>query len=154
SQYFLEGRHMRFSFIKKAFLADGQLKARRRRVGQSLSTPAEIRSFLTKTEQLEGRSLLSAVSWVGHGDGHSWTDAANWSTGTIPASNDDVTIDAAAGTAIQGPSAQTSINSLNIAFGNLTLSGGLSIAANSTIGAGATVSVGAGVTLTQLSAYG
>jgi len=33
------------------------------------------------------------VSWTGGGDGRSWRDAANWSTGTVPTASSDVVID-------------------------------------------------------------
>jgi hypothetical protein len=42
-------------------------------------------------EILEKRTLLS-VSWVGTGDGTSWSDPTNWSTGLVPGPNDDVVI--------------------------------------------------------------
>src|SRR5437588_2401040 len=46
-------------------------------------------------EPLEGRVLLSAVSFVGKnggGDGFSWTDPKNWSNGQVPTAADDVTV--------------------------------------------------------------
>lgn len=45
-------------------------------------------------EPLEGRQLLSAVTWDGGGDGVNWTSADNWSDNQVPDGADDVTIDA------------------------------------------------------------
>ena len=42
-------------------------------------------------ETFESRALLAAVSWIG-GSGD-WTDAANWSTGSVPGLDDYVVID-------------------------------------------------------------
>ena len=36
--------------------------------------------------------LAEPVSWTGDGDNNLWSNAANWSTNQLPASNDDVTI--------------------------------------------------------------
>ncbi|HQY89644.1 MAG TPA: hypothetical protein PK402_13405, partial [Tepidisphaeraceae bacterium] len=46
------------------------------------------------SEFLERRSLLASITWDGGGDGTSWSSANNWSTNSIPTSNDDVTINA------------------------------------------------------------
>src|SRR5438105_4054767 len=43
-------------------------------------------------ERLESRVLLTAVTFVGKGDGFSWSDPLNWSTGKVPTIQDDVTI--------------------------------------------------------------
>ena len=41
--------------------------------------------------------LLATVQWTGGGDGTSWSDARNWSTGLVPGTADSVSIAAAAG---------------------------------------------------------
>lgn len=40
-------------------------------------------------------SDAGAVAWTGEGDGTSWFDGANWSTGKVPGSQSDVTVDPA-----------------------------------------------------------
>ena len=59
-----------------------------RRVCRSLPSTEHIRTI----EPLEQRYLLTAVSWISNTDGF-WDDEANWSTGQVPNSGDDVTID-------------------------------------------------------------
>ena len=46
-----------------------------------------------RIEPLESRTLLTAVSWDGGGDGVNWTDPVNWSGNLVPVSADDVVID-------------------------------------------------------------
>ncbi len=43
-------------------------------------------------EPMERRRLFATVSWVTNGDGD-WSNGANWSTGNVPATGDDVQID-------------------------------------------------------------
>ena len=71
------------------------------------------------------RQMLSAVAWVGAGDGHSWSNSSNWSNHAIPSVNDDVTINAAPGTTINGPTAADTINSITITSANLVVNGGV-----------------------------
>jgi IPT/TIG domain len=83
-------------------------------------------------ECMEPRTLLSAVAWTGAAGDNNWDTPANWSTHSIPGSNDDVTIDIAANV-VHANDVIDSINSL-ISTEPLTISGGtLSIAATSTI---------------------
>jgi len=85
--------------------------------------------------------LLSAVSWTAGGDGKNWDDPLNWSTGTLPGSADDVTINIAASVVHSNPVAD-SIKSLT-STQPLTLSGGtLSIAAASSTSGTLTISGG------------
>jgi RHS repeat-associated protein len=111
---------------------------------------------LLRCEPLEGRMLLSTVNWTGNGDGSSWDDYHNWSTGSVPGSGDDVVIStaAAATVTIQSGDAE-SVNSLTTA-GNDTLAitgGSLAVAADSTIAGplamtgGSLRASGSGVTL-------
>jgi hypothetical protein len=51
-------------------------------------------------EQLESRHLLATVNWTGLGDGTSWHDPNNWWGQALPGQNDDVTINAPAGTQV------------------------------------------------------
>ena len=59
-----------------------------------LTTAAHLAArSLEAFEPLEPRTMLALVSWVGTGDGLSWSDPANWRSGTlavVPAANDDV----------------------------------------------------------------
>ncbi len=49
------------------------------------------RGFRLVAESLESRHLLATISWIGGAFG-SWSDSANWDTGRLPNSNDDVII--------------------------------------------------------------
>ena len=80
------------------------------------------------TEMLESRQLLSAVSWVGTGDGTNWDDPNNWDTGTVPDSTSDVTLSVSAPTVIslfdisgQFPNNPKTLQNLNITGSQLTL---------------------------------
>ncbi|MDB5389043.1 MAG: tandem-95 repeat protein, partial [Planctomycetaceae bacterium] len=75
-------------------------------------------------ELFESRVMLSAVSWTGQGDGTTWSDVANWSTGSLPDSTSDVTLNAPAGTTIHGPSSATTINNLIVKSADFILDGG------------------------------
>ena len=87
-------------------------------------------------EQLEGRYLLTAVSWTGLGDHTSWTDTHNWSTVTqLPGAGDDVTISISGSPTIQLASGTQSIQSL-ATTNLLKLTGGtLQIGTTAQIGA-------------------
>ena len=50
------------------------------------------RAALAVAEKLERRALLTAMSWTGAADHSNWAMAGNWSTGSVPAADDDVTI--------------------------------------------------------------
>ena len=47
-------------------------------------------------ELLEERQLLATVQWISTTGGN-WDDAANWSTGQVPGTGDDVVIDVSGG---------------------------------------------------------
>src|SRR4051812_25017749 len=49
-------------------------------------------SYRPAVEILERRELLAQISWNTDSDGY-WDVPANWSTGMVPTSNDDVVID-------------------------------------------------------------
>ena len=51
----------------------------------------------------------ATITWTGGGDGISWSDGANWNTGSAPSATDDVLIDTADTVNISSP---TTINSL------------------------------------------
>jgi hypothetical protein len=74
---------------------------------------------------LEPRTLLSAVSWDGGGDGTHWSDPLNWSNDALPTAFDDVLIDHTGTVVVYDlPGATTvsslaCVNSLNLASGQL-----------------------------------
>ena len=95
--------------------------------------PSRSKSCRPRIEWMEPRTLLSAVTWTGGGGDNNWDTPANWSTDSVPASADDVTINIAANV-VHSNNVTDSINSLT-STEPLTISGGtLSIAAASTIG--------------------
>src|SRR5689334_13927460 len=84
-------------------------------------------------ELLESRTLLSAVSWTGAGDGAHWGDANNWSGHAVPGSSDDVTVNAAPSTVVQVNTGTQSVNSL-ISSNQILLNGAtLNLAAASQV---------------------
>ncbi len=63
-------------------------------------------------ESLERQTLLAQVSWILAGNGD-WNTAANWSTGKVPGTGDDVNIDGASGSYVIAYSSGTSaVNSI------------------------------------------
>ncbi len=66
---------------------------------------------------------VATVYWTGLGDGHSWSNASNWSTKSIPGANDNVLINAASGTIIHGPTAVTTVRNLTITSANFFVDG-------------------------------
>ena len=88
-------------------------------IGQRVATlanrrgriPAQHQRTWMSGEALEGRVMLTAVSWDGGGDGANWSDAINWSGNALPGTDDDVTIDIA-GNAVVTLNFSTSIKSL------------------------------------------
>jgi RHS repeat-associated protein len=101
-------------------------------------------------QPLEGRVLLSTVTWAG-GTG-TWETAADWSGGQLPASTDDVVIPA--GSNVTESGGQT-INGLTTAAGStLTVNGGLTLGAepstvSGTLALNATLAGGAGTVLLE-----
>src|SRR3989442_1503657 len=63
-------------------------------------------------EQLEDRSVPATATWLGTGDGSSWSDPNNWNPNAVPGSADDVVINATPATTIQYSSGATTIRSL------------------------------------------
>jgi hypothetical protein len=119
--------------------------------------------YRPRLEAIEGRILLSGVSWVGTGGGD-WDTAANWSTGKVPGASDDVTINKPGITVTHNLSQSDSVHSLTSQDALSFSAGSLSIASASAInntltlsgpmklsGAGAiaatTVNLNAGATL-------
>ena len=77
----------------------------------------------------------TAVSWTGAGDGHSWSDAANWGAGTPPTSTSNVTV-AVAGSAIDGVTGDVCDLVLTggaDAAGTVALDGSLTVAGDATL---------------------
>ena len=124
-----------------------------RAAGISKSMPRKTRSSRSpnqlwlgaEIQKLECRQMLSAVSWTGAAADNNWSSSANWSSGTVPSSTSDVTIDAPAGTTIHGPTIDTAINSLTITSANLLLDGAdLSVATNVDVEGNQSLSVNSG----------
>jgi hypothetical protein len=78
---------------------------------------------ILRLELFEDRLTPAAVSWTGGGDGTSWTDGRNWSTGAAPGTTDDVTINSTFST-INHTGTDT-VNSLTVLSGTLNNSGSL-----------------------------
>src|SRR5262245_7238986 len=76
------------AFTRHARQCRNRLRLRDRRIAPFAVIPAWI-------EQLEDRTLLSAVAWDGGAGDGLWTSADNWSGDSVPGANDDVTIDVA-----------------------------------------------------------
>jgi hypothetical protein len=102
---------------------------------------------------LERRSLLSAVSCTGTGDGKSWTDPHNWSNQTVPGTSDDVTLNATGSPTIRIDSGTQSIHSLTsvdplaINGGSLTVAAASALSGGLALAGGSLTANGAGVTL-------
>jgi hypothetical protein len=98
-------------------------------------------------EALEDRLAPANVQWTGGAGTLKWTDTHNWSTGALPGSSDDVTINIAVSGPITIGSGTQSINSLTDTTASLSLTGGsLTLAAASSISQ--SISVGFPSTLT------
>jgi hypothetical protein len=106
-------------------------------------------------EALESRLLLSTVSWISASSG-SWSTAADWSTGAVPQSTDNVVINQSGNIEVT-LSSSTSVNSISVTGDTLQISGAtLSVAASSSIGSsgtlllsGATLTLASGATLSN-----
>src|SRR5579884_2481027 len=103
--------------------SDSNARASGRRGGRSTRP---LRRVPPATERLEARVLLSAVAWTGGGDGATWTDPLNWSTGVVPGAADDVTIDVPGNITVQITGGAQMVQSL-------TTSDTLSISAGSLV---------------------
>jgi adhesin HecA-like repeat protein len=86
-----------------------------------------------KLEQLDDRINPTAISWTGGGDGTSWSDSHNWSTGSVPGQTDDVTINSSATINLFGPE---TVDSLTLEGGTLNSSGTLSTTNGLTLSGG------------------
>src|SRR4051794_38694794 len=84
-------------------------------------------------ETLECRVVPAAVNWIASGSGN-WDAAANWSTGQVPGSADDVTISTYGTVTIKSGDGE-SVHSLTTSSGaTLSITGGsLTVAAASTL---------------------
>jgi len=108
--------------------------------GARNSSPRDLNRRRLALEPLEPRRLLSAVSWTGMGDQHSWADKNNWSGDAVPGQSDDVTISAGADTTINIAHGELdSINSLVsnspiVDGGTLTVATTAQMSANLTVG--------------------
>ncbi|HZY84122.1 MAG TPA: hypothetical protein VFE78_04795, partial [Gemmataceae bacterium] len=77
-------------------------------------------------ERLEDRLTPNAVSWTGNANDGNWETGQNWSTGSVPGPNDDVSINTF-GTV--NHSGADTVNSLTLAGGTLANSGSLTTGA-------------------------
>ena len=91
----------------RARLSCGPRMIRRRR------SPLEtIPAMVVVAEPLESRTLFSGTAvWNGGGDGTSWNDPNNWSSGATPGAGDDVQIDLPGDVTVNFTSDNTEINS-------------------------------------------
>ncbi|MGO9922159.1 MAG: beta strand repeat-containing protein, partial [Isosphaeraceae bacterium] len=98
-------------------------------------------------ELLEERQLLATVQWISTTGGN-WDDAANWSTGQVPGTGDDVVIDVsgATPTITIDSTTQASVNSVECSDPLAIAGGSLSVAASSTISGGLAMTVGGSLT--------
>ena len=122
------------------------------------------RVLTPRMEDLEDRTILSTVTWVGTNGGN-WDTAANWSPAGVPTSGDSVVIEPSSAETIVHDLSQTdsvlslttnsnatlnlSGGSLNIGSGSSTLGGPVTVdsGASMNAGAGASVLISAGETL-------
>jgi hypothetical protein len=94
------------------------------------------RAVVESVQSLEPRRLFAAISWDGGAGTLNWSDAANWSTNTLPGVNDDVTINIAGTPTVTIGSAESpSLRSLT-SNENLRVDGTLQFAQTSSIAAG------------------
>src|SRR6516162_3671315 len=63
-------------------------------------------------EPLEERILMAVVTWNALGDGSSWSDPHNWSTGAVPGATDDVVINSSPASTVQYSGGATTVLSL------------------------------------------
>ncbi len=100
-----------------------------------------------------------AISWTGNAGTLNWSDAANWSTGAVPTSLNDVTISKSGVGTITVGAGTYAVRSLNDTTAVLSIASGatLSLAAvsatstfgqNVTVQSGGTLNVGAGASVT------
>ncbi len=101
-------------------------------------------------EELEGRLMLTAVSWVGGASGY-FDVASNWSGGAVPTSTDDVSIGLSSPTTvIIQPTDIISVDSLSLSAnttlqvtgGLLTTVAGLTNSGTINVSPGSTITVG------------
>ncbi len=93
-----------------------------------------------RVEPLEGRILLSTVSWIGTTSA-SWNTTADWSSHALPQSGDDVVINQTGGIAVT-LTGSASVRSISVTGDTLAVSGGtLSVAASSSINLAATLTL-------------
>lgn len=103
---------------------------------------AQVRRTTLRLGMLEERALPASVSWVNPSSGN-WHLASNWSTGVIPGTADDVTIDSAVTVTIATGHNETIRSLTTTANATVTLTGGsLSVAADSLLNGPLTMSGG------------
>lgn len=127
-----------------------------RQTSRKTALQARACSYQASLEALEQRAVLSAVSWINPAGG-AWDVGSNWSTGSVPTSADDVTIDTASAITISIQSNDNiSVNSvttgandtLSFGGGSLTVSVASTLDGPLTMTGGALAASGAGASLT------
>ncbi|MGE3316321.1 MAG: beta strand repeat-containing protein, partial [Planctomycetaceae bacterium] len=81
-------------------------------------------------DQLEERLLLTTITWDGGGTTTNWSDAANWSTNTVPTATDDVVFDGTSLKNVTVNGSNRTVQSLQITnaySGTITLATGLTV---------------------------
>ncbi|MDB5357084.1 MAG: hypothetical protein JWN24_3537 [Phycisphaerales bacterium] len=122
------------SVVRRKAGPSGRFSFRRILGAKSHGAPASAKHRPTyRAETLEGRCLLSAVTWTGTHNNGLWTDPLNWTGGTgVPTASDNVTIGSGF-TTISIPSGIQSINSLTCASPLQINGGSLVLATTSTV---------------------
>lgn len=115
---------------------------------RSWRTPGSGRPF-EGCERLEGRQVLTAVSWTGDAGDNLWHTPGNWDTNSVPTIADDVTIDAAADPVIEfsAASGDRAVNSLVLREDIFISGGSLSVVASATMEGDAQTTLAGGTLL-------
>src|SRR5678815_583540 len=127
--------------MRRARIAPREMDRPRRRRAKGRGAAARWSDALRyAVEALEGRRLLSTVTWDGGAGNDSWTAPLNWDLNLVPTTGDDVLIPA--GASVRLSSGTQDIGSLRC-DGSFTLTGGtLSIAGASSLNGSLTMSGG------------
>ncbi len=89
----------------RAFAAGAGRNSHRRRAFSTVHGPLHL-------ETLEARCMLAAVSWIGGVD-NSWSSEGNWSGGSVPGQDDDVTITLSASSTVAVTGSSVTVKSLD-----------------------------------------
>ncbi len=84
-------------------------------------------------DELEARLLLTTITWDGGGTTSNWSDAANWSTNTVPTSADNVVFDGTSAKNVVVNSTTRTVQNMLISgsyTGTISLSANLNVTGN------------------------